>query len=154
MEKAILYSSYPRYTVSQKISQLITNKQDEETIFEKSHEWVQHYICQNALQQKKMECIFQAFANCSHEQRLIYIKLFLQCNEHFETFKSLPLIPQMRIWSGSAVPMYSADQDFYNAILPFLTGLKYIEHKKYIQQKINTCRRAIISEQISDIMEE
>ncbi len=145
-------SSYPFVDVPDIIRVLVIKTEGEENRTEKSIKWITHFIEENAYHKEKMVCLFEAFSKCNTSQRVGYIGTFLRKNDDFEMFKSLPLTPTSYSWSGSAVPLYSKWIDFFEKILPLLSGIKFINHKKLIKQEIEGLRKRIIDEQISDIM--
>ena len=48
--------------------------------------------------------------------------------------------------------MYSAWIEFLESLLPSFIGLKWIEHKNYIETKIGYLKEQIESEQIDEIL--
>ena len=99
-----------------------------------------------------MVCLFEAFSQCDTEQRIGHIEIFLSKNNDYDIFKSLPLISFPNSWSGSLVPLYSSWIEFLEKVLPFLSGLKFINHKKLVEERMDNLRKRIIDEQIADIM--
>ena len=145
-------SIYPFTEVSEIISRLIIKTEGEEAKTEKSIKWIRHFIDENANNKDEMVCLFEAFSQCDTEQRIGHIETFLNKNNDYDTFKRLPLISYPNSWSGSLVPLYSSWIEFLQKILPFLSGLKFINHKKLIEEKMDNLRKRIIDEQIADIM--
>ena len=82
-----------------------------------------------------------------------YIEVFCSCNDDFELFKALPLTPMSSSWSGSAVPMYSSWGTHLESLLPLFPGLKFLKHKKLVEERIESLHKKIIQEEISDILE-
>jgi len=109
---------------------------------------IQSFSCDTT----KMRCLFEVISKLALERRISYWLLFLEYNESFEVFKALPLTPMSWSWSGSAVPMYSAWIDFLEAFLPHFTGLKWIQHKKHVEEHIKYLKRDIEREQIDEIL--
>ena len=99
-----------------------------------------------------MYCRFEAFSRCDTEQRIGHIETFLRVNDDFESFKSLPLIVTSYNWSGNAVLIYSKRIKFFEKALPLLSGLKFINYKKLIEQGIDRLHKRIIYDQIENIM--
>ena len=145
-------SSCPCIHVPDIIRGLIVKTEGEDERTEKSIKWTRHFIDENAHNKDEMVCLFEAFSKCDMSQRIGHLEAFLRKNDDFETFKRLPLTPISYSWSGSAVPLYSTWIEFFENVLPLLSGLKFINHKKHIEQEIEKLRKRIIDEQISDIM--
>lgn len=145
-------SIYPFSETSDIISRLIIKTEGEEVRTEKSIKWIRHFIDENANSKDEMLCLFEAFSQCDTEQRIGHIEAFLNKNDDYDTFKCLPLISFPNSWSGSLVPLYSSWIEFLEKILPFLSGLKFINHKRHIEEIMDNLRKKIIDEQIADIM--
>lgn len=99
-----------------------------------------------------MQCVFEVISKIIPERRIRYWLLFFEHNQSFEVFKALPLTPMSWSWTGSAVPMYSAWIDFLEALLPHITGLKWIQHKKHVEEHIKYLKKDIEREQIDEIL--
>lgn len=132
------------------LPELVTPEKSE---CEKIDSWIKHYIDLNSNDEKKMGCIFEALSNSPVEKRIQYIIYFLNDNDRFESFKKLPLTPLFLSWSGSAVPLYSSWLDYLKMLLPNLNSLKFLEHKKYIEERIKSLEQQIIETEIDDILE-
>jgi hypothetical protein len=48
--------------------------------------------------------------------------------------------------------MYSAWIDFLESLLPHFTGLKWIQHKKHVEEHIKSLKKDIEREQIDEIL--
>ena len=152
-KQLIELSAYPFSEISDIISRLIIKTEGEELRTQKSIKWIRHFIEENANNKDEMLCLFEAFSQCDTEQRIGHIEIFLSKNEDYDMFKRLPLITFPNSWSGSLVPLYSSWIEFLEKVLPFLSGLKFINHKKLIEEKMDNLRKKIIDEQIADIMQ-
>ena len=145
-------STYPFSEISDIISRLIIKTEGEELRTQKSIKWIRHFIEENANNKEEMVCLFEAFSQCDTEQRIGHIEIFLSKNNDYDIFKSLPLISFPNSWSGSLVPLYSSWIEFLEKVLPFLSGLKFINHKKLVEERMDNLRKRIIDEQIADII--
>ncbi len=116
--------------------------------------WILMYIENNALDNERMQCVFGACSNADIEMRTEIVSCFLKVNGDFEFFKTLTLTAFPRSgWTGSVVNIYSSWIEFYKKILPMLTGLSFIKHKKLIQDRINSIEKSIINAEVSEILE-
>lgn len=149
----ISLSPYPIVEIPEVLERLIVKKQGEDHYMPRIDSWIKHCIRIYAKNQDMMRCLFEALTRCSNEQRIEYIQLFLENNPDYDDFKALPLTPRSYSCTGSAIPLYSSWVDFLNSLLPFLVGLKFIKHKRYIQQQIERWREMILREEIANIME-
>ena len=81
-----------------------------------------------------MEFIFSTIAEFDFERRRSFIALFLKHNNTFEDFRKLRLEPSSKTWSGSAVPMFQAEMEYLESILPLLNSVSYLKHKQYLER--------------------
>ena len=102
----------------------------------------------------RMQCVFEACSNIDVERRLEFVSCFLKHNNDFEFFKSLTLTDYPSgSWSGSIVRIYTSWIEYYKKLLPLLTGLTFINHKKLIQDRIDDIQQWIVNAKISEILE-
>ena len=83
-----------------------------------------------------MRCLFSAICKLDSERKKEYVHLFLKNNSDFEDFKNIPLEPTSWSFGGSAVPTYFKWIDFHTSLLPSFTGLQWIDHKCYVEKRI------------------
>lgn len=128
--------------------------QGEDVRTHKSKLWVLQYIENNILDKVRMQCVFEACSNIDVERRLEFISCFLKLNNDFEFFKSLTLTDYPSGgWSGSVVRVYTSWIEYYKKLLPLLTGLSFINHKKLIQDRIDEIQKWIVNAEVSEILE-
>jgi hypothetical protein len=84
-----------------------------------------------------IEFLFETIAHFSKERRSRLIFTFLQYNKNFADFKRLEIEPGVISWSGSAVPVYQELIDYLKSILRILDNAQLLEHRTYIQQRID-----------------
>lgn len=114
--------------------------------------WIRHYINSYYSDMKKMEYLFSAIAKMEPSRKTIYLQLFLDKNPSFEDFKELPLTPISWEYSNSAVPLYTSWKDYLISLLPLFNGLKFLEHKNYVQECINSLQKQIEDTQVEEIL--
>jgi hypothetical protein len=85
-----------------------------------------------------------------HRSRLIFT--FLQHNKNIIDFKQLQLESEFMSWSGSAVPVYQKRIDYLKSLLPLLDSAQLLEHRIYIQEKINRLEHQLNLEKKSDFI--
>ncbi len=125
----------------------------EKTQMDKSNEWIEHYIVRHKDSEKKERLIFETIAHLPKERKLPFYRLLLDVNDSYEFFTHIPLTPSSYDWSGSAVPLYKEWIDFLKELNVQLSGLKYLEHKKRIQEQIERIEKSIEQEEINNILE-
>lgn len=153
IRELLIISPYPVIEVSDVIKCFLMKIKGEEDRTEKSIKWMLHYIECNALDFTKMHCAFEGFSNADVESRLSFISQFLKINDDIEVFKVLPLTDYPDSWSNSIVPIYSSWLEYYSKLLPLLTGLKFIHHKKVIKDRMDDIQKMIVHAEISEILE-
>lgn len=84
-----------------------------------------------------IEFLFEVIAYFPNERRSRLIFTFLQRNKNFADFQRLELEPGTRSWSGSAVPVYQERINYLRSLLPMLDSAQLLEHRIYIQQRID-----------------
>lgn len=140
------------YDVSDFIESIVTPTQKDDRLTQKQDQWIRHFIAENSTDTDKMQYLFYGVANLSSERKVDYIKLLLNHNPSYEMFESLPLFPIITSWSNSAVPYLTSRIKYMEQILPCLSGMKFIKHKKRIESVIDALREKIRQEEISDIL--
>ncbi len=86
-----------------------------------------------------MHCLFYELSGLAY---------FLEKNQDFDVFNKLPFEKHIISGAGSFVPYYENCKEFWQSLLPLFTGLKYLEHKKYVENKIDGYRDIITSEKM------
>lgn len=128
--------------------------QGEDVRTKKSTAWILQYIDNNAFDKVRMQCVFEACSNIDVERRLEFVSRFLKHNNDFDFFKSLTLTDYPSGgWSGSIVRIYTSWIEYYKKLLPLLTGLTFINHKKLIQDRIDEIQKWIVDAEVSEILE-
>lgn len=143
---------FPKMSVPYFLESLLLPNQGEKKLLKRQDEWIRQCIRQFFDDKTKMYCLFSAISKLGIERRKEYVFLFLENNSLFEDFKEIPLTPTSWSQWGSLVPMYSAWIEFLESLLPRFIGLKWIEHKNYIETKIGYLKEQIESEQIDEIL--
>lgn len=101
-----------------------------------------------------IEFLFETIAYFSKERRTRLIFTFLQNNKNFIDFKHLDIEPKVMSWSGSAVPMYQGTIDYLKSIVRMLDSVQLLEHRAYIQQRIDTLENRKNQEKKQDFIGE
>ena len=144
-------SKYPTIEVPHILKRILFRNPNN-ILSEESNRWIQNYIKNNFNKIENICCIFESLSDCPADQKVVFVKVFLDNNDSIEDFKKLPLIPSFLSWSGSAVPVYSSIKSFCEKILPQLRGIKFLYHKRYVLEKIDYLTKLIEDEQINNIL--
>ena len=151
LEEILKKSKFSTLEVPEIIKLFFQLPNNEEHYCKKRDVWIKHFIQINCEDRLKLECIFAALADWSMEQMMPYVKYFINLNDDFTIFKSLPLIPGSCSWYGSVVPLCETWKRYLESLLPSLTGINFIEHKRYVQQRIERLCKYIEEEECRDI---
>lgn len=105
---------------------------------EKVNTFLCYYIEKHHSDSIYMRSLFDSIAKMSDDQRIRYVKLYLNYDNSIEGFKDIPLFSSFSSWSVSQVPMIHKRLDFLHKLSQEIHGLEYLEHKHYIEEKINS----------------
>jgi hypothetical protein len=103
---------------------------------------------------KFIQFIFGIATQFSCQRRSQLIAIFVENNNNFEDFQKIPLESPLNSWSGSAIPMYQAKIDYYDSLIPFLNKIELLQHRQYIEKRIQSYRETVEYEKKKDFMEE
>lgn len=115
--------------------------------------WLKHIISDNCKDEKVVD-IFGFISELRAKLRKDCIIHFIKVNKDYELFEKLELEPNHWGGMGSMIPYMEKRITFYEALLPYLTGLDLLKHKKLILKKIEIWKLRIEREQIDEILEE
>lgn len=152
INETISAARFPNIVIPDLIFSFLTAKDHQENLSGKSKAWGHHFVEIYSHDQNKMEYFFEGIAELPNSQKSEFVEIFLLHNNKLEDFKALPLIPRSYSCGGSAVPLYSGWIDFLNSLLPFLPGIKFLEHKKYVKKLVKRVQDMIVQEEISEIL--
>ncbi|MBN3949107.1 MAG: hypothetical protein HWQ38_22610 [Nostoc sp. NMS7] len=101
-----------------------------------------------------IQFIFDIVTNFSYQRRRSFVDFFIKHNKKFEDFKKLRLEPSSRSSSGSWVLVYQKDVEYLESLLPLFLfkRLDFLEHKQYVEQRIQWLREEIETEKKRDFM--
>lgn len=97
--------------------------------------------------------VFGVVADFSGEKRKFLISLFLEHNSRFDDFERLQLEPSMWSYEGSKVPMLRGRIDFFESLLPLLNKVELLQHKQYVERRIQELREEIEHAKKRDFMD-
>lgn len=153
IDSLIASAQYAVYDVSDFIESVVVPAQNDDNLTQKQDLWIRHFITEYAVDADKVKYLFYGIANLSSERKVDYIKLLLAHNDSYELFESLPLFPLFTSWRNSAIPYLTSRIKYMEQILSCLSGIKFIKHKKRIEDIIDGLREQIRQEEIREILE-
>ena len=89
--------------------------------------------------------------NYSKVTKLLVKPTFLSKNKDFDIFKKLSISSHSWFSVGSLVPAFQKEIDFYESLIPILSGIYFLEHKKLIKERIERLEISVEKEKIEQI---
>lgn len=152
VDSLIVSGQYITYDVSDFIESIVIPNQKDGRLMKKQDQWIRHFIIENNANTDKMKYLFLGIADLSIDRKVSYIKLLLENNANYDLFESLPLYTLPKSWTNSLIPHLTSSIKNMQQILPCLSGLKFIKHKKRVEDIIDGLREQIRQEEIRDIL--
>lgn len=123
------------------LEKLILVERSGTDVREKKLLWQRKYIAENCNNTDSMSFLFHTLCEGSREQFMAAIVCFCEHNKDPEAFMALPTFPRVSSWSGSEIPRIDKDIGSLTELMAALKGLDYIEHRIYIDRKIQSLRQ-------------
>ena len=133
-------------------SELLSNNNDEEIVEKNQYIWLEHIIKENA-NKEKIVYIFNVICELKEDLRKFSIKVFLNNNCDFETFKKLSLFPGRVAAFGSFVNLYRKRIDYIQSLYPLMEGIEFLEHEEYLINIERNLEREIDKTETDDLYE-
>ncbi|MED3386129.1 hypothetical protein [Bacillus subtilis] len=125
-----------------------------EIAIERHDSWLREKISLWSLDEEKITLLFYAIANLSKESKANYLIHLLESNSSFHLFCKIPLSPITFSWSGSEVPVLEDKIELLELIDKGLTGIKFLRHKSWVQNRIEGYKEKIKKVKIKEFMED
>lgn len=126
---------------------------DNKSIIETQDLWITDFITSNNRNERLIIPMFSAISEFSDGRKLKHLITFISNNKNFDIFKKLSIEPSHWGGWGSMIPVFEKRILHLESILPYLTGLDFLEHKKYIIDMIDSWKIRINKEKIEDFLE-
>lgn len=152
IEKCIINCKNPVFDVPYFIEKLLLKERDENNLSLRQSEWVKQYIHLFSNDMKKMIYLFSVISLLSKESKKEYMKLFLDNNKEFESFKMIPLRASKKSWWGSIILVFYDEIEFLESLLPLFDGLEWIEHKDYVENLVIDLRKRVKAEELQNFI--
>ena len=148
----MLESNIGYYDKASLASELFTNTSDEEIVEENQYIWLEHTICENANKENIVN-MFNIICELNEELRKFSIKVFLNNNYNFETFKKLSLFPRTMAGFGSFIHLFEKRIDFIQSLYPLMKGIEFLDHEEYLTNIESNLKREIDRTETDDLYE-
>ena len=93
-----------------------------------------------------MEFIFGIVRELRGSEIRALLEVFLERNQQMVDFQRLSLESRGGGYVGSAVPMFQGEIDFLESLLPLVEGINLLEHRMYLEKRVQGLQRAIETE--------
>jgi len=130
------------------------NPQSDEVIIEKKDGFLCDEIKKESNNSDYMAFIFAVMTDFNIERRIKFYQKFLENNNKFSDFESLPLEPSSSHWSGSKVPLLQGRVDFFERLISICNSVHFLKHRQLLEQRVGYLRQEIQHEKKRDFTEE
>lgn len=134
-------------------SHMLIHEEKEIETAKRQREWIFHIIEKNC-NNDKIYIIFEILSELGEDIRREALAFFISSNQDYSVFEKLALEANHWSWSGSLVPIIQRRKQYFESLLPYLTGINLLEHKKLIREKMKMCDKEIEREQVDEIFRE
>lgn len=141
-----------KWSITQFLKKLLTHSENEKAITDNQKIWLKHMIKDNCDNGERIIDIFSIISELGSDMRKDLILYFIDLNKDYELFEQLELEPNH--WGGmnGMIPDMESRIEFYECLLPYLTGIKLLKHRNLIIGNIDMWKRMIKNEQIEEIL--
>ena len=140
------------YLIESGLEDIIAPQNGKMWLIERQDIWIRHFITQNCRENEKMIMLFQVLASFENSRKTDYYLFFLEHNESFDDFEKLPLTPSHYGGIGGFIPLYTRWKEFASTLSPHLVGLRWLEHRRYLQGCIEQYQKMIDDEELQELL--
>lgn len=138
---------------SSMMEHLLQPSKDGSDRYKRQDLWIKDTIQLHSQNEQRMYGLFASIDECSSERRRTALKTLLEANCDFAVFKHLPLEPSHWGGMGSMIPCMQERIKYLSSLLPMLSGLKFLQHKKRVLTEIEIWGERIKREEIDELLE-
>ena len=128
------------------------NQKDE--IVVKQDEWIMQCIEHNYADSEFIDKLFEVLSEFPTNRRKAALLKFLSLNSNYDDFKNLSLEPSSWGGSGSMIPHMQKRITYLSSLKPYLSGIKYLEHRQKIEHDIEVWEARIKQEEIHELLDD
>lgn len=99
-------------------------------------------------------CLYECLTKFEVTEQIEWIVKLIHLRKDIEFFKRIPFFPNAYTWSGSEVPYLRQRQQFFQQISNKLEGIQFLEHKQWLQEKIDEKEKQIKEVKIKELTED
>lgn len=133
--------------------ELLTHGESETEIVSRQDAWIQNMIEKHNQNDDYMYILFHSISEFAPDRRRQALLQFVTVNSDPDIFEKLPL--EASSWGGwgSMIPYMHERIKYLSSLLPSLSGLKYLRHKKRVENDIEVWKKRIEQEEIRELLE-
>ncbi|PEK06527.1 hypothetical protein CN681_26040 [Bacillus toyonensis] len=117
-------------------------------------EWVNSKIILWSEDEALIKILFQCLVKFNDDQQIDWIIKLIQTKPEFDLFKKIPFLPRISSWSGSEIPSLKSRQLFYRQLEQKIHGIQFLEHKQWLQERINIIEDRIKEAKIKELVQD
>ncbi|ALG67145.1 hypothetical protein [Beggiatoa leptomitoformis] len=131
------------------------NSQTSKEIIDYQKKFLEEEIRSGINNDDYMNFLFSVIPTFDSKHQLLFYQQVLQLNCNARLFEAL-LTPLFltKSWSGSEVPLLQEEKSFYESLLPSCNSIALLEHKQFIENKIEKINKDIQIEKKRDFTED
>lgn len=143
-----------RWDLEECAKALFTLEQNNENIISKQDEWINQFI-----ENKHTDCdfmcgLFEVISEFPSNRRKKALLKFLSLNYNYDDFEKIPLEPSFWGGTGSMIPYMQNRITYLSSLIPYLSGVKYLKHKRRVERYIEIWKERINQEEIRELLED
>ena len=128
--------------------------QNDETIIERQNHFLNIEIENNLSNTEYINFLFNIISSWKPDRKFKFYELVLSKNIEYKDFENLPFSPTSGGWVGSEAPILVEKIEFLEQIKSISGSVKFLNHRLYIEKRINSLRMQIQAVQKHDFTEE
>lgn len=140
------------YSFKEFVSSLLSKSSDVEDLSVQQEQWVLRFIDLISHDSQRTRYFFRLLDGISFELRRKCILYFMEANQNYETFRVIELLPLCYGGMGRLSAFSEERIEFLRSLLPYLKGLKFLNHKAHVEKIIDQEERNKEVEQINEVM--
>lgn len=126
----------------------------EDKIIERQDSWLKENISLWCYDEDKIIMLFYGIVNLNKERKSKHLISLLENNDSFDLFSKVPLFSLTYSWSDSEVPILVEKLEFLKLVDDSIIGIKFLKHKRWIQENIEYYKERIKKVKILEYMED
>ncbi|MEK4589800.1 MULTISPECIES: hypothetical protein [unclassified Bacillus (in: firmicutes)] len=130
------------------------DKEASEIHKERVFQWIDIKIIEWAANDLLIKLLFECLTVFDDNKRIDWLYKLLQVRTEFNFFKIIPLFSGSYSWSGSEVPLLIGRKQFFECLESKLEGLQFLEHKRWLQERIEYVNQEIKVTKIKELVED